>query len=235
MERIPLGHRLSEFFGQVFSEWGSAVTGGLSAPLFIWAIAYSSGAPRIVAMTLAVVCIYVAAFRVWKREREAREKERETFEAELAKNSLPEIVGEITSVFAQPAKPSGIGENMFYAGSHFFRFALFVRNVRAVETNIAHLKFEAFDTDPALGFFDVSTYSRQDATQEKNAANTILKRGILTGLEVTAYAKFPENYIFPDSRRIEFSSLEALLTDGFGGTHRIKAKNGLKLWVLEDS
>jgi hypothetical protein len=62
-----------DFLSEVFSEWGSAVTGGISAPLFLWAL-LSSGVPRVVSMALAIACVYVASYRVWARGRKRYEE-----------------------------------------------------------------------------------------------------------------------------------------------------------------
>jgi hypothetical protein len=57
----------TSFTKAIYSEWGSGVTGSMSAPLFLWAL-FGSGVPRIATGLLAVLCLYVAAYRVWKRE-----------------------------------------------------------------------------------------------------------------------------------------------------------------------
>jgi len=92
-----------EFLREVFSEWGSAVTGGLTAPLFLWAI-LSSGAPRVVLVATAIVCVYVAWYRVWKRERQrlnTAESDRNRLKAELGAEA--DMQGTIwVTLFAQP-------------------------------------------------------------------------------------------------------------------------------------
>lgn len=71
----------TDFVKAIYSEWGSGVTGTLSAPLFVWAAVARSGVPRIAAGSLAVICLYVAAYRVWKREHNERTKAEEKLSA----------------------------------------------------------------------------------------------------------------------------------------------------------
>jgi hypothetical protein len=88
-------HSLREFLVQVFSELGSAVTGGLSAPLLILTL-FSSGTPRIAFMVLGIVGVYVASFRVWKRERDARQEMAEKLvKAEERLNAKADMQGTI--------------------------------------------------------------------------------------------------------------------------------------------
>jgi hypothetical protein len=60
-----------QFLKRIYSEWGSGVTGTLSAPLFIASFALS-GLPRYILAGFAVLCIYIAAARVWRVEYDKR-------------------------------------------------------------------------------------------------------------------------------------------------------------------
>lgn len=187
-----------------------------SASVVRWSAWLTTGA--------AVYAIFVAQYDAWRAERKK-------FESELAKNSLPEIVGEIRTATATPFTGGGLADNLLHAGSHLLTFTLSIRNVRPVDTNIAGVKFEALRTRPMLFIFDVSACSQQ-GPEIKRPGEVILRRGMLVELVVTAFTKFPESYEFPQSSQIEFSGLDALVTDGFGGIHRITARSGLKLYVL---
>jgi hypothetical protein len=59
----------SKFIRALYSEWGSGVTGTLSAPLFVAAF-LTNGVPRLLCAVFATVCLYVAAYLVWAKERE---------------------------------------------------------------------------------------------------------------------------------------------------------------------
>jgi hypothetical protein len=61
------------FLRAIYSQWGSGVTGTLSAPLFILAF-ITGGTPRIIAAVFAVLCLYVAAYLVWAKEESERRR-----------------------------------------------------------------------------------------------------------------------------------------------------------------
>jgi hypothetical protein len=85
MRGVQFPTKQREFLRSAFSEWGSAVTGGISAPLFLWAIFFSASEwLRFAGMTTAAACVYFSAYRVWKREREARE----SVEAQLYSDAM---------------------------------------------------------------------------------------------------------------------------------------------------
>ena len=54
------------FIRAIYSEWGSGVTGTLSAPFFVVAL-LTSGVPRIASALFAIGCFYYAAYRIWSR------------------------------------------------------------------------------------------------------------------------------------------------------------------------
>ena len=66
-----------QFIREMFSEWGSGVTGGISSPLFLWAIWTADPIPRTALAVLALTCVYIATYRVWKREHDRWEAERD--------------------------------------------------------------------------------------------------------------------------------------------------------------
>ena len=57
-----------QFIREMFSEWGSGVPGGISSSLFLWAIWTADPIPRTALAVLALICVYIATYRVWKRE-----------------------------------------------------------------------------------------------------------------------------------------------------------------------
>ena len=64
-----------QFIREMFSEWGSGVTAGISSPLFLWAIWVADPIPRTALAVLAIICVYIATYRVWKREHDRWEAE----------------------------------------------------------------------------------------------------------------------------------------------------------------
>lgn len=81
---------MREYLKAFYSEWGSGVTGSLSAPLFLFSLLVDRSAPRIAAAALAIICLYVASYRVWRRERTR-------YEQEAAKNVAPRFVGSFSA------------------------------------------------------------------------------------------------------------------------------------------
>ena len=84
---------MRQFIKQMFSEWGSGVTGGLSAPLFLLAFMFDTPTPRLLSASLAVGCLYFASYRVWLGEHLK-------YVAEESKNSLPRFKGRLYQVSA---------------------------------------------------------------------------------------------------------------------------------------
>ena len=64
-----------QFIREMFSEWGSGVTGGISSPLFLLAIWTVDPITRTALAMLALICVYTATYRVWKREHDRWEAE----------------------------------------------------------------------------------------------------------------------------------------------------------------
>lgn len=218
-----------EYFGVVIRLWGNHIAGPVAA-IFALALPFIGmhfgSTPRVTLwlgvapLSLAVLLIWPAQYEAWRQERVMRENEAE-------KNQLPEITGEITSAVARPANPQSMSDVMLYDGCHVFMFSLSVRNVRSPETNIGRIRLRAFDTKPILALFDAVVHSQQPDSTER-----VLRRGILNELDVVAYARFPDDYQFPDNGEIEFSAFYSIITDGFGRDHRVPARDGLKLYVL---
>lgn len=65
--------RLSKFFGRMFSEWGSALSGPASVPFAVLALFGSGTAQRLAYGALAVILAFVSAYRIWAREYERAE------------------------------------------------------------------------------------------------------------------------------------------------------------------
>jgi len=57
-----------DFIRAFYSSWGSVVTGMASAPLFVVAF-MTNGVPKYASATFAVICIFVASYMVWAKER----------------------------------------------------------------------------------------------------------------------------------------------------------------------
>jgi len=64
-----------QFIREMFSERWSGVTGGICFPLFLWAIWTADPISRTALAVLAIVCVYTASYRVWKREHDRWEAE----------------------------------------------------------------------------------------------------------------------------------------------------------------
>jgi hypothetical protein len=62
-----------KFLRAIYSQWGSGVTGSLSAPLFVVAF-LTNGAPRSVCAAFAVFSLYMAAYLVWSKEEKEKQK-----------------------------------------------------------------------------------------------------------------------------------------------------------------
>ncbi len=65
--------QLSKFFGRMFSEWGSALSGPASVPFAVLALFASSTAQRLAYGVLAVILAFVSAYRIWAKEYERAE------------------------------------------------------------------------------------------------------------------------------------------------------------------
>ncbi len=66
------------------------MTGTLSAPLFIWG-AFANGTPRYLLSSFAIICLFVAAGRVWHKENQRVAKIQGELEAERSVRSAPDI------------------------------------------------------------------------------------------------------------------------------------------------
>jgi hypothetical protein len=60
--------RLIEFLWEVFAGYASSITGALTAPLAIISF-FLFGVPRWATTTVLMVCVFITAYQVWKRER----------------------------------------------------------------------------------------------------------------------------------------------------------------------
>jgi len=61
------------FTREIFSEWSSRVTGASSCVLVIIALLFG-GVPRLVSLSFAILCIYLASYSVWQRTRRQLDK-----------------------------------------------------------------------------------------------------------------------------------------------------------------
>ena len=73
------------FTREIFSEWGTRVTGTFSAILFVLAL-LTGGVPHLVSLSFAIVCVYLASYSVWQRTR------RQLDRAEAVISGFPRIL-----------------------------------------------------------------------------------------------------------------------------------------------
>ncbi len=206
-----------EFIEAIFAEWVSGVTGGLSAPLFIWAL-IGSGTPRVASGTLAIVCFYVAAYRVWHRERVALQGER-------ARNSMPEIRGEL---FDFSVSTYGRGHDNGVWRSHArVRFSVAVCNYRDVQTNIVRLEIDGRKTKPesSVTNVDLSVPGRSFDELALPPTTLELRRGMQVYMVGTV---FIDVNLDPQAEplRLDLTKLRPFVVDGFGNVHQLSVRSG---------
>jgi hypothetical protein len=68
--------RLKDFLKQVFVDYASGITGGLTAPLVVVSF-FLNGIPRWAITTTLILCVFNTAYQVWSRERSHVERLRE--------------------------------------------------------------------------------------------------------------------------------------------------------------
>lgn len=93
-------HPIRKFFGNMFSEWGSGLSGPTSVPLAIFALFASNAALKFAFGAMAIVLGFVSAYRIWHREYLRAE-------AEIDKHKRPDIRGEaIIAFWDSPTDPN---------------------------------------------------------------------------------------------------------------------------------
>jgi len=64
----------SKFFGIMFSEWGSGLSGPASVPFAVFALFATGAAQKSAYGILAIILGFFSAYRIWGKENEKREK-----------------------------------------------------------------------------------------------------------------------------------------------------------------
>jgi hypothetical protein len=212
------------FIRAIFSEWGSGVTGGLSAPLFLFAL-FVSGVPRIASVVLAVVCLYVAAYRVWEREHSRAIAIQAELEIERTKNTMPEIRGEL---FDFETSTQGHGhEKGVWVSSTLVIFRITVCNHRDVPTNIDRLEIDGCETEPpcAVSNIDVKVPGKSIEELALLPSDAVLHRGIQTHMIGSAFVQINiDESAGPTT--VDLTRLLARVVDGFGNEHPLSVRAG---------
>jgi len=213
-----------QFIKAIFSEWGSGVTGGLSAPLFLFAL-FVSGVPRIASVVLAVVCLYIAAYRVWEREHSRAIAIRAELVTERAKNTMPEIRGEL---FEFETSEQGRGhENGVWFSNNHARFKLAVCNHRDVPTNIDRLEIDGSRTQPPCFVSNILLLIPGKSIQESMLLprDVELRRGIQTYMLGSAYFEIKLDKTGTPTT-VDLTKLLPRVVDGFGNVHPLSVRAG---------
>ncbi len=84
--------KLRKFFRSMFSEWGSGLSGPSSIPFAVLALFASGSLQKACYASLAGILCFFSAYRIWDKEYERAETEKE-------KNQFPVIEGSILATF----------------------------------------------------------------------------------------------------------------------------------------
>lgn len=165
---------------------------------------------------LAAILIMVAQYDAWSAERDK-------YDAEAARNSRPEIRGEVRTIIVRRVRPDQHVSTTF---PYAYTFFAAVCNHRSVETNLSRVRVDGLTVSPpiVLLFHEISTVQ---AEPQVRPSEIMLKYGIQTELLITAMGSAP-------TEGSNFSGLDISLVDGLGGTHKLSVQTGLEPIFSDD-
>ncbi len=94
----PKAPTVHEFFGTIWEDWSTRMSGSLSVPFTFLALFVGNQYAKALFGCLAMLGIAFTVYKVWARERRAVVAMYEELQGEIAKHARPEIQGEIREV-----------------------------------------------------------------------------------------------------------------------------------------
>jgi len=155
--------------------------------------------------------IFVAQYEVWKEERQK-------YETEVARYSLPDIKGEAFAFHAL-SYGDGIQHDEIKSCGGRIQFDITVCNHRPVLTNLTEIAIDATDLKPGADFSHISTSNTV-------LVNTQMPMGISVFLRFNADVFIP-GFHLRELGPIDMTPLKIRLKDGFGHFHEIGARGEL--------
>jgi hypothetical protein len=177
-----------------------------------------------------------ASYAVWRQERLRYLGQRQSYEAELAKNTRPEIKGKLYGVVArgQGNRTSGGIDSC----NTQIVFHIEACNQRPVETNLWDLRFDGAAMRPPATFAMTSIceggkgWTPIDLTSSvEQKTHPVLPFGLRVDLVGSASVEI-SGHDWPSlGRKFSLAGLKVELIDGFGGAHLIQIEPNAEISV----